>query len=693
MAERVNTRKPLVSFRALLLIGGLLALIILIGMQIYINSRDVSALTDPLPQSSVIYDRHGEVASRITSNQIEGVSSEDIPDIMKQAVVAVEDQRFYEHDGFDFVGTVRALATNVKAGSYVQGGSTITQQLAKNVFLSHDKTLKRKADEFFLAKKVEKAYSKDQIISLYLNQIYFGEGAWGIKRAAAVYFAKDPKELTLSEAATLAGLIKAPSALSPLNNEERSVQRRNLVLHLMYEQGFITADQVEEAKQEELKLETRNIDPYKAKYPSFTDYIIEEAERMYGISESEILAGGFRIYTTLEPKVQEALEKVYEDPENFPSAPNGELAQSSGVLLDPKTGGILGMIGGRDYQYRDFNRASRLKKPPGSTAKPLLVYTPALEEGYDIYDMLNDSPTEFGEYAPQNHTLDFRGEVSMYDAVLQSYNVPAVSLLYDMGIQKGMDAAKKLYLPVDEKEDRKLGNIALGGFYGVSPKHMAEAYSVYANNGELIESHAIVKIETVTGEEVAAFKEEKERVFSENAVEKMNFMLKGVVEEGSGKNAIIDGREVAGKTGSTQTSDNNHRATSNQWFVGYTPQIVGAFWIGFDKESSENVLPIISGAGSPSAKVFQQVVSEALKGEPKESFNLPSSLKKKINQDKNQQNQENEQRNEKKEEEKQRKKKEKEQEKKRKKEEKKREKEKKKEEKEQKKKKGKEDDN
>ncbi|KMJ57968.1 penicillin-binding protein [Bacillus sp. LL01] len=629
MAERVSKQKRRVSFRALLLITGLLALIILLGMQFYINTRDVSALTDPLPQSSVIYDRHGEVASRITTNQIEGVPADEIPEVLKQAVVAVEDQRFYEHDGFDFVGTVRALTTNVKARGYVQGGSTITQQLAKNVFLSHDKTLKRKTDEFFLAKKVEKSYSKDQIISLYLNQIYFGEGAWGVKRAAAVYFAKEPKDLTLAESATLAGLIKAPSALSPLNNEERSIQRRNLVLSLMHKQGFVSADEVEEAKQEELKLEKRHVDPYKAKYPSFTDYIIDEAERMYGISESELLAGGYRVYTTLEPKVQEALEKVYADPENFPTAPTGEVAQSSGVLLNPKTGGILGMIGGRDYKFRDFNRASRLKKPPGSTAKPLLVYSPALEEGYDVYDMLNDSPTEFGDYKPQNHTLDFRGEVSMYDAVLNSYNIPAVSLLYDMGIQKGMDAAKKLYLPVDEKEDRTLGNIALGGFYGVSPKHMAEAYSVYANNGEIIESHAIVKIETVTGKEVASFEEDKERVFSEEVVGKMNFMLKGVIEEGSGKNAIIDGREVAGKTGSTQTNDNNHGATSNQWFVGYTPQIVGAFWIGFDKESSENVLPIISGAGSPSAKVFQQVVSEALEGEPVESFNLPASLQKK----------------------------------------------------------------
>ncbi|WP_404449013.1 PBP1A family penicillin-binding protein [Sutcliffiella horikoshii] len=628
MAERASKYKRKVSFRAVLLIAGLLALIILLGMQLYINTRDVSALTDPLPQSSVLYDRHGEVASRITSNQIEGVPSEEIPEVMKQAVVAVEDQRFYEHDGFDFVGTVRALTTNVKAGGYVQGGSTITQQLAKNVFLSHDKTLKRKTDEFFLAKKVEKSYTKDQIISLYLNQIYYGEGAWGIKRAAAVYFAKDPKDLTLAESATLAGLIKAPSALSPLNNAERSMQRRNLVLSLMHQQGFITAEEVEAAKQEELKLESRHVDPYKGKYPSFTDYIIDEAERMYGISESELLAGGYRVYTTLEPKVQEALEKVYADPANFPTGQSGEVAQSSGVLLDPKTGGILGMIGGRDYKFRDFNRASKLKKPPGSTAKPLLVYTPALEEGYDVYDMLNDSPTDFGNYTPQNHTLDFRGEVSMYDAVLNSYNVPAVSLLYDIGIQKGMDTAKKLYLPVDEKEDRTLGNLALGGFHGVSPKHMAEAYSVYANNGEIIESHGIVKIEKVTGEEVASFEEEKERVFSEEAVQKMNFMLKGVVEEGSGKNAIIDGREVAGKTGSTQTTDNNHRATSNQWFVGYTPQIVGAFWIGFDKESAENVLPIISGAGSPSAKVFQQVVSEALEGEPVETFNLPGSLQK-----------------------------------------------------------------
>jgi len=271
MAKRVERNKKRVSLRALFLMAGLFVLIVLLGMQLYINTRDVSALTEPLPQATVIYDRHGEVASKLTASKIEGVSSEDIPDVMKLAVVAVEDHRFYEHDGFDFVGTLRAFSSNIKAGGVVQGGSTITQQLAKNVFLTHEKTFKRKFDEFFLAKKVEKAYTKDQIISLYLNQIYFGEGAWGIKNAASVYFAKDPSELTLAEAATIAGLIKAPSALSPLNNPDRSIERRNLVLHLMYDQKFITLEELEAAKAEELKLETRNVDPYEGKYPSYMD--------------------------------------------------------------------------------------------------------------------------------------------------------------------------------------------------------------------------------------------------------------------------------------------------------------------------------------------------------------------------------------------------------------------------------------
>ncbi|MFE7061553.1 transglycosylase domain-containing protein [Sutcliffiella sp. NPDC057660] len=624
MAKRVERNKKKVSLRALFLMAGLFVLIVLLGMQLYINTRDVSALTEPLPQATVIYDRHGEVASKLTASKIEGVSSEDIPDVMKLAVVAVEDRRFYEHDGFDFVGTLRAFSTNVKAGGVVQGGSTITQQLAKNVFLTHEKTFKRKFDEFFLAKKVEKAYTKDQIISLYLNQIYFGEGAWGIKNAAAVYFAKEPSELTLAEAATIAGLIKAPSALSPLNNPERSIERRNLVLHLMYDQKFITLEELEAAKAEELKLETRNVDPYEGKYPSYMDYILEEANKMYGISESELLAGGYKIYTSLEPKAQEALENVYADPANFPTAPSGEVAQSSGILMDPKTGGILGLIGGRDYKFRDFNRASRLAKQPGSTVKPLLVYTPALEKGYDMYDMLNDSPIDIDGYKPLNHTLDYRGEVSMYDAVLNSYNVPAVSLLHEMGVETGVEAAKKLYLPITEN-DHNLAALALGGFdKGIAPKHLAEAYTIFPNKGELVESHAILKIETGDGDAVANFEGEKEQVVSKEAAEKMTYILQNVVEEGSGKNAIIQGREVAGKTGSTQTRDDNHKATSNQWFAGFTPQVVGAFWIGFDKPTEDLYLPIISGAGSPSAKIFQQVVSEAWKDEPVESFNLPA---------------------------------------------------------------------
>ncbi|WP_223700846.1 transglycosylase domain-containing protein [Sutcliffiella deserti] len=629
MAKRTNINKKQVSFRAILLITGLLVLISLLAMQLYIKTRDVSALTEPLPQSTIIYDRHGEVASKLTSHKIEGVSSDEIPDVMKLAVVAVEDHRFFDHDGFDLVGTFRAFSSNIKAGGVVQGGSTITQQLAKNVFLTNERTFKRKFDEFFLAKKVEKTYTKDQIISLYLNQIYFGEGAWGIKNAAAVYFAKDPQELTLGEAATLAGIIKAPSALSPFNNEERAIQRRNLVLHLMHNQGIVSLQELEAAKEEKLNLKTRVADPYQGKYPSYMDYILEEADKLYGISGNDLLAGGYKIYTSLEPKAQEALEKVYAESANFPTAPNGEVAQSSGILIDPETGGILGLIGGREYKFRDFNRASRLNKQPGSTVKPLLVYTPALEKGYGIYDMLNDSPIDINGYSPENHTLDYRGEVSMYDAVLNSYNVPAVSLLHEMGVEAGMEAAKKLYLPITEG-DRNLASLALGGLTnGIAPKHLAEAYTIYPNNGELVESHAIIKIEAANGETVANYEGEKERVISKEVAEKMTFILQNVVEEGSGNNAIIQGRDVAGKTGSTQTMDNNHKATSNQWFVGFTPQVVGAFWIGFDIPSEELFLPIVPGAGSPSAKIFQQVVKDALEGESVESFNLPANLQKK----------------------------------------------------------------
>ena len=623
-SEYKKKKKKMNFGKVALLITSLLILNVFIFMQLYIKTQDVSALTEPLPTATVIYDREGEQVSVFRPNKIEGISTEQIPDIMKLAVIAVEDQRFYEHDGFDFIGTTRAMFTNLKARRVVQGGSTLTQQMVKNVFLTHDQTFKRKLDEFFLAKKVEQTYTKNEIIGIYLNQVYFGEGAWGIKRAAEIYFGKEPIDLTLNEAATLAGLLPAPSVLNPIKNEERAKNRRNVVLQLMYEQKFITREQFEQTREQPIELNPKSSSLFNVKYPSYMTHVVQEAVSKYGITESEILSGGYHIYTALDQSTQTALENIYADSTNFPKGSDGEIPQSSGIIIHPETGEILALIGGRENKFQDFNRVARLTRQPGSTIKPLLVYTPALEKGYDIFDMLNDSPVEYGNYKPQNFSRTFKGKVTMFDAVLNSYNVPAVSLLHEMGLSTAITMAKKLYLPITE-EDRNLAALALGGLdKGVTLQQMAEAYTIYPNKGEITESHTITKIVDRNGNEVSTFEGEKERVTSEEVAQKMTYMLKGVVENGTGRNAQIAGREVAGKTGSTQVVGADVNGTSNQWFVGYTPELVGAFWVGYDRLSPDLYIPAVQGAGSPAAKLFQQAMSEAVKNIPASSFGLPA---------------------------------------------------------------------
>ncbi|MED4017455.1 PBP1A family penicillin-binding protein [Sutcliffiella cohnii] len=629
MASRLERKKKKgFNIKFVLLLVGIFTLILLVGMQFHINTRDVSALLQPLPQSTIVYDRNGDIASKFSSNQVEGVNENEIADVMKLAIVAVEDQRFYEHDGFDLIGTLRAALKNVKERNVLQGGSTITQQLVKNVFLTNEKTFKRKLDEFFLAKKVEQEYTKSEILSLYLNQIYFGEGAWGIKKAAQVYFGKEPIDLSVAEAATLAGLVKAPSALSPIKNKDGAKERRNVVLQLMHNQGFISDRQFEEARNEKLEIKERKVDQYRGKYASYIDHIVTEAMNLYGLTENELLSGGYHIYTEMDQSVQQTLEDLYSDVSNFPVTPDGNVPESAGILLHAETGGVLALVGGRDYQFRHLNRATSIKRQPGSIVKPLFVYIPALENGYEPHHMLNDTPININGYSPQNHTRSYQGEVSMYNAVIHSYNIPAVSLLHEMGIKYGIDAASRFNIPITD-DDHHLSSLALGGFSkGVAPIHMAEAYTTFANKGVKTNAHAISKIVDCNGKTVATFEGEKEQIISEEVSQKMTFMLKGAVEEGGGRNASIVGREVAGKTGSTQVNfDGVPNAIQDQWFVGYTPEVVGAFWIGFDRTDESHYVPVVAGAGNTAATLFSKTISLGLQDLPSTSFSLGSYLK------------------------------------------------------------------
>jgi penicillin-binding protein 2A len=628
----MKTLSEVGKVKIILLIGLVFILFIAIGLNMYINSRDVSALNNPLPEPTIIYDKNGEIASKVPGPKIEGVSYEKIPPHVINALVAIEDRRFYKHPGVDYIGIFRALFRNLKAGDIVEGGSTITQQLTKNVFLTHEQTLKRKIDEFFLAQKIERTFSKEKIIEMYLNQIYFGEGAWGIKNASRTYFGKEVNELTVSEGAILAGIIKAPSTMNPLINEEKSLSRRDLVLAAMEEQGYLTSNQVKEAKAQEIVFKGRQLDPYEGKYPYYVDYIIEEAIEKYGLTQNEVMSGGLEIYTELDPHMQESVENVYKNDSLFPASPEDQLLQSGAILVDPKTGGINALVGGRgEHVFRGFNHATQLKRQPGSTIKPLSVYTPALERGYSIYDVLPDKPMSFNGYQPSNVSGRFKGSVTIYDAVRNSDNVPAVWLLNEIGLKSGIDAVNEFGLPITEN-DHNL-SLALGGLdKGVAPIHMAEAYTTFPNEGKKTKAHAISKIIDTNGEVIAEWNEEPVQITTPEVAKRMTFLLKGAVENGSGRNAKIEGREVAGKTGSTQVAIDGINGAKDIWMVGYTPELVGAVWLGYDKTDENHYLTTTS---STAATIFKEMMQQSLSNTPPTSFNLPTyqaPVKKKENE-------------------------------------------------------------
>ena len=597
--------------------------IILCGLLIVnllISSSDVSKLEEPEPRPTFIYDQNGEVASKISNSTIEGVHLEQIPKELIEAIVSTEDQQFYKHHGVNYFGIARAFTKNLLKGEVVAGGSTITQQLSKNVFLTQERTYTRKFKELILTKKIERDYSKDEIMERYLNQIYFGEGAWGVQRAAQIYFGKDVSQLTLNESATLAGVIKAPSHLSPFKSMEKSVKRRNIVLSLMKSEGYITQNDFDQAIEQKIVLSDNTSIDYKGKYPYYVDHIIDEAVKKYQLTKNEVLSGGLHIYTELNPVIQDAIEEVYQDENNFPASKPDQLIQSGAIFMNPKTGGINALVGGRgEYTYGRFNNATQLIRQPGSALKPIAVYTPALEQGYDISDLLIDEPININGYSPQNFDRQYRGQVTMYDAVVNSYNIPPVWLLNKIGIENGASTVERFGIPL-EKEDHNLG-LALGGLHqGTSPLLMAQAFSAYPNNGVMMEAHAITEITDSEGEVIGKWSEKSVQVTEPEIAQKMTYMLQGAVEKGTSKRAQIAGLEVAGKTGTTQLPFSGSDGSKDHWFVGYTPDIVGAIWLGYDKTDSEHYLTTTSSFTAPS--IFQHILTKSLSELPNKQFNL-----------------------------------------------------------------------
>ncbi|KNZ70177.1 penicillin-binding protein [Thermincola ferriacetica] len=579
---------------------------------------DPKALEPNLP--TYIYDINKNPVTKIYVENREPIKIQDVPNLVKNAFLAIEDVRFYDHKGIDLRRIIGAAIVDIKEGRAAQGASTITQQLVKKAFLNPDKNIKRKIQEVVLAIKLEREYTKDQILEMYLNRIYFGHGAYGLQSAAQIYFNKDVKELTLDEAAVLAGLPQAPSAYDPYRNPEAALKRRNVVLDMMAKYDFISQAQAEEAKNKAITLKNSGEDGKKEEYPHpyFVDYVTDVLLEKYG--ENKVFKGGLKVYTTMDPKIQTIAEQAMANPNNFPRSKTDKngLKQPEGalVILDPHTGYIKALVGGREHSQKlQFNRATDAKRQPGSAFKPIIAYAPAIEKGAGAGTVVVDEPVTFGKYKPENSDGKYRGPITLREAVTHSVNVVAVKVLKDTGITNAVKFAKKLGITSLTQEDENLA-LALGGLhYGVTPLELAGAYGAFANKGIYIQPTAIIKVEDRYGKVIDEFKPRKRIAMKDTTAYIITDMLKSVVQRGTGTRASLGKRPVAGKTGTTNQG-------KDIWFAGYTPELVGVVWMGHDDPKP---MPRTYGGTYP-AKLWKEVMSKALKDREIKDFDKPAGL-------------------------------------------------------------------
>ncbi|MCY9163084.1 transglycosylase domain-containing protein [Bacillus atrophaeus] len=567
-----------------------------------------------LHASSKIVDQNGdEVASLYTENR-EPVTFDDIPKHVSKAFVAVEDKRFYEHHGIDLQSVGRAVYRDILAGGKVEGGSTITQQLAKNIFLTNDKTFLRKTKEVIIAINLERDYSKDKLLEMYLNQLYFGHGVYGIQAASHYYFNKEVKDLTVSEGAVLAAIPKAPSTYSPILHPDKNKERRDTILSMMNEQGIISAKEAVRAQGQTLGLHIKK----KSETPwfdSYIDLVMKEAETKYSISGEQLLQGGYTIKVPLDSKLQKTAYTLMKESRYYPGT--DENAEGSAVFINNKTGGVEAAIGGREYTSRGYNRVTAVRQP-GSTFKPLAVYGPAMQEKkFKPYSLLQDEMKTYGDYTPKNYDGQYGGEVTMSDAITYSKNAPAVWTLNEVGIETA-----KSYLKangIDIPDDGLA--LALGGLEkGVSPLQLAGAFHTFAAGGTYTEPFFITKITDEDGETVAGHKASAKRVFSKQTAWNMTRMLQQVVKKGTATSGVYHG-DLAGKTGTTSFTE-IPGATKDAWFAGYTPDTAGTVWMGYDKTDKNHYL---KGGSSYPTRLFKDILTQA--GENGSAFSKPDKVK------------------------------------------------------------------
>lgn len=640
--QKTFRRRARLTIFSVLFIGIVVITGMFIGMYAAVSReiKDMNIRNLALNTSSVIkyIDESGneqELEHIISDNNRIWIDSTQIPKVMKDAIVAIEDERFFSHNGVDFKRTLGATGkwflSKIGIGSADFGGSTITQQVIKNITNEKDNTPSRKVKEIMRALALEKELSKDEILTMYLNIAYFANNCNGVEAAARTYFNKNALELTLAEAASIAGITQYPSEYDPFTHPENNIEKRNLVLGKMKELGYITEAQYQDASNSDLVVSNA----YRENSDRITSYFVDQVindvvndlveQKGYStdFATRQVYNGGLTIYATIDPDIQNIMEDVFTDYSNFPSTGKG--GQSAMVVSDPYTGQVKGLIGGlgEKTNIRGWNRATQMRRQPGSSIKPLSVYGPAIDTGKitEVTEIVDEEITIGDDkWKPKNSYKGFLGEMTVKEAVSRSANIPAVKVLDMVGVSTSFNYLQnKFHLSTIDEQDRNYSSLALGGLtQGVSVEEIAAAYGTFVNSGRYIKPHTYTRVLDAKGDTVLSNSSDSTQAISAAASFIMADLLRGVVtgEHGTGRSAQLSSMPTYGKTGTTDDD-------CDKWFVGFTPYYVGACWYGFDSPSSISAAGV---SGNPAVAAWKTVMSRIHEGLNTKDIAKPSNV-------------------------------------------------------------------
>ncbi|QGQ48382.1 transglycosylase domain-containing protein [Metabacillus sediminilitoris] len=613
-------RITLKTIRAITFISLLLLIFfstVVLSIVLYAKWQGPPSLT--VPQSTIIYASDGSKIGELHNGQKRyWVNLDDISEHVLQATIAIEDRSFYDHHGFDYKRIAGAALADLRAMAKVQGASTITQQYARNLFLQHEKTWQRKAMEAFYTIRLEQNYSKDEILEGYLNTIFYGHGVYGIEAAANYYFGKNASQLTLAEASMLAGIPKGPNLYSPYINQEKAKERQTIILKMMANEGYITEKQLDGALREKLVYTTKEEKVQKGMAPYFQDAVMSSLAMDLQMDEDILKTKGLKIYTTLDPDMQKIAEEIVAS-----SIEKKSDIQAGFVAMDPKTGYVKALIGGRDYEKSPFNRATQAKRQPGSTIKPLLYYT-AINNGFTPSTEMMSEPTTFSyddgkaTYKPSNYNDYYANDfITMLQAIALSDNIYAVKTHMFLGMDKLVKSGEQFGL---DTKIKKVPSAALG----TSPIRLVDivnAYGMLGNGGKKIEPAFVTKVEAANGDVIYKAEKNKEQILNEQAAFVTTHMMTGMFDPKLNGYTSVTGqsiantltRDYAGKSGSTST---------DSWMIGFSPQIVAGVWTGYDKGKS---IDLVQERGY-SKTIWARFMEKALEDESVKAFRPPDGL-------------------------------------------------------------------